>query len=181
MENKTLHQIWDQQAATTTALEPQEIIKKAAVQQNKQKIGIAVMGITTAILIAYAIWQFPQEINMFIVGLCIMIASLFVRIVIEIKSNWRKAKEIVQLDGKHYLSYLKAFYTKRKRIHFVVTPLCFGAYIFGLWQLFPYFKAEFSSGFYTYLIVSATLSLLVVGMIIINQVKKELRFLKTLV
>jgi len=180
MENKTINQIWEQQPSTLPQFPSREIIKKAATQRRNQKTGIAVMCITVGILILYAIWQFPDEINMFIAGLFLMIASLVVRIAIEIASNWRKVSGMVHLDGKQYLDYLKRFYHWRKRIHFIITPLCFGGYIFGLLQLFPYFKREFSEGFYIYLIVSGSLSIAVIAVIIINQVRKELVFLKSI-
>lgn len=180
MENNVLNDIWQRQNELVPAFQPQDIIKKAVKQRKKQQIGIAVMCLTAGILICYAVWQFPKEINWFITGLFIMIASLLVRIAIEYYSKLRKVSGLLKMDGKQYLKYLKKYYHWRKRIHFAITPICFGSYIFGLWQLFPYFKTGFSSGFYTYLIVSGVLSLLAIAILIIHQIKKELSFLKEL-
>ena len=180
MENKTLDAIWDQQPSIIPPFQSQEIIKKAVAQRRNQIIGIVVMCITVGILVLYAIWQFPDQINMFITGLFVMIASLLLRIAIEIASNWRKVAGKVGMDSRRYLEHLKKFYRWRKRIHFVITPICFGGYVIGLFQLFPYFKAEFSDGFYTYLIVSGIGSISVVAGIIIHQIRNELIFLKSL-
>ncbi|WP_194851550.1 hypothetical protein [Nonlabens antarcticus] len=181
MENKFLDAIWQEQSAAIPPFGSQEIIKKAIAQRLNQKIGMAVMCITVGILILYAIWQFPDEINMFIVGIFIMIASLTIRIAIEYYSKLRKISGLLKMDGKQYLAYLKSYYRWRKRIHFVITPVCFSGYLYGLWELFPYFKAEFSDGFYTYLIISASVSLTVIAVIIINQIRKELVFEKSLI
>ena len=180
MEIKSINEIWEQQTTAPPQFKSQQIIKQAVAQRRKQKTGIAVMCITVGILTIYAVWQLTDEINMFIVGLYIMIASLLVRIAIEIASNLKKVSGMVDLDGKQYLEHLKRFYNWRKRIHFVITPICFAGYLFGLWQLFPYFKREFSNGFYIYLVASAIISLAVIAAIIFNQVRKELVFLKSL-
>ncbi len=175
-----LDTIWDNQTAAVPAFLPKDIIKMARTQRRKQKIGMAVMSITTGILITYLIWQFPKEVNAFMIGLFIMIASMVIRIAIEYYSRLRKVAGIMQMDGKEYLGYLKTYYQWRKWVHYAITPLCFGAYLIGLIQLFPYFKAAFSSGFYTYLIVSAVVSLSMIAIIIIRQIKAELKFLKCL-
>lgn len=180
MENSILNDIWQRRIGRVPALDSQDIIKKAVQQRKRQQIGMAVMCLTAGILICYAVWQFPKEINWFITGLFIMISSLIVRIAIEYYSKLRKVSGLLNMNGKQYLKYLKSYYHWRKRIHFAITPICFGSYVFGLWQLFPYFKTEFSSGFYTYLIISGALSLTAIAILIIHQIKKELRFLRGL-
>ena len=179
MENRILNTLWQQQASTPP-LAPQDLIKKAIAQKRNQNIGIAVMSLTVGIIIAYAIWQFPEEINSFIVGLFLMISSMLVRIAVEIASRWRRVAGAIHLDGRQYLASLKNFYNWRKRIHYILTPICFGTYLIGLWLLFPYFKEAFSLGFYIYLIVSAVISLTVVAFIIVRQIKKEVLFLAEL-
>lgn len=180
MENKHLTEIWSTQSTILPSPSSQNIIKKAVVQRRNQKIGMVVMSTTVGILIPYTIWQFPEEVNWFAAGLLIMIVSLLVRIIIEYYSKLSKVSKLMTMDGKHYLRYLQTYYKRRKQIHFIITPVCFGGYLFGLWHLFPYFKTEFSNGFYIYLIVSGSLSLLVIAIIIIVQIRKELRFLNEL-
>ncbi len=180
MENNELHDIWDDMVVSVPPLQPQDLITKAMAQRRNQKAGIVVMLITVGILICYAVWQFPKEINMFITGLFLMVSFLLARIGIEYFTRLRNVSRLLELDVKNYLSYLKRYYYWRKRIHFIVTPICFGGYIFGLTQLFPYFKNVFSQGFYIYLIVSAIVSLSGVAIIIIRQAIKELQFIKKL-
>ncbi|PRP67711.1 hypothetical protein [Nonlabens agnitus] len=180
MENNIIDNIWQRQDTGANPVTPQQLIKKATTQRRKQKIGVLVMSLTVVILTAYTVWQLPNHFNTFILGLFLMIGSLIIRILIEVASRNSKVTRLLELDGKMYLQYLKRFYKRRKRIHFIITPICFAVYVLGLIQLFPYFKAEFSKGFYIYLIVSAIVSLLVIGFLITNQIKKELDFLKSL-
>lgn len=180
MENKELSNIWSAQAQELPVINSKLIIQKATMQRRNQKIGIAVMALTVAILVAYMLWQFTQELNNFMVGLFLMITSLVVRIAIELNASLNKINNLVKLSTSDFTSYLKRFYKWRKTTHYVITPSCFTMYVIGLTMLFPYFKEAFSSGFYTYLIVSAVGSLLVIAFIIYKQVRKELAFLTDL-
>jgi hypothetical protein len=180
MENNILDTIWDQQNVSVPVFQSKDLIRKAITQRRNQKIGMVVMCTTVVLLIMYAIWQFPEEINRFIVGLFIMIASLLIRIAIEYYSKLRKVSGMIHMDARQYIKYLKSYYNWRKRIHYIITPLCFSGYLLGLWQLFPYFKAAFSDGFYKYLVISGTVSLFIIAIIIIHQVRKEMRFIEEL-
>lgn len=180
MKNKSLDQIWAEQSTNIPNVAWSEISKKANAQRRKQNIGIGVMSLTLAVIIGYSIWQFPKEFNMFIVGLLIMILALVLRIGLEFYFKLQKGSQMIRLNAKEYLSYLKSYYGSRKLIHYVVTPICFGGYVCGLLLLFPYFKEAFSEGFYLYLVISGIVSLLVIAVIIVNQVIKELQFIKQL-
>ncbi len=179
MENNQLEQIWSQQPVNfkTTS---KNIIYKATVQHRKQQIGIAVMGITVVILTIYGLWIFPKTFNNFSLGLLLMIGSLLVRIMIEVAFNMAKLAKSLQLDHRAYTAFLKTYFTQRKIIHVVITPACFLTYLYGLSLLFPYFKLEFSHGFYVYCIVSAIVSLVAIAILIGVQARKELLFLTTL-
>ncbi|MBF8150829.1 hypothetical protein ITJ86_13030 [Winogradskyella sp. F6397] len=65
-------------------------------------------------------------------------------------------------------------------INFVITPICIAVYIFGFYLLLPYFKDYFSKGFYTYILISGVISLIVVIAIIVKSTIKEQRYLKQL-
>lgn len=180
MENNHLENIWMQKSEKAPAFSSKQIIEKATAHRRNQNIGIVVLIITVAIVTAYGIWQFPQKFNTFTAGLLLMVVPLIVRIGIELNSKLTKATKLVQLDTRSYKSYLTKHFAWRKVVHLVITPICFTLYIVGLCMLFPYFKNEFSQGFYIYLIVSAVISLAVVAIVIIKQVRKELSFLTTL-
>lgn len=179
MENNNLEQIWSQQPAAIK-MTSKQIIHKATVQHRKQQVGIAVMGITVVVLSIYGLWIFPKSFNNFSLGMLLMIGSLLVRIIIEVAFTMSKVSKSLQLDHRAYTNFLTGYYTQRRGIHMVITPLCFLTYLYGLLLLFPYFKQAFSHGFYVYCIVSATVSLLVIAVLIAVQAQKELAFLKTL-
>ncbi|MBF4983631.1 hypothetical protein FNJ87_04575 [Nonlabens mediterrranea] len=180
MDNDILNKVWNEHKSSHTIPEPSSIIAKANQQRRKQNIGLIVMGITVLILIAYATLYLPSSFNSFSLGLTLMVASMLVRIIIEMYSKLQKASKLASMDAKTYKLYLKRYYKWRMKINYILTPVCFAIYCYGLYLLFPYFKNEFSNGFYIYLIVSAVISLIVIGAIIINQIIKETRFLKLL-
>lgn len=180
MNNDILNKIWNENKSSQTIPRPSAIITKANQQRRKQNIGLIVMGITALILIVYAAFYLPNSFNSFSLGLILMVASILLRIIVEMYSKLQKASKIASMDTKTYNLYLKKYYKWRMKINYILTPVCFAVYCYGLYLLFPYFKREFSNGFYVYLMVSGAVSLVVVGAIIMNQIIKETRFLRLL-
>jgi SNF family Na+-dependent transporter len=178
MENNKLSTIWNKQT-TSTSTTSKQLILKAKNQRRKQIIGIIVMITTVMIVASYGVWQ-TDHFNTFALGICLMVAALSIRIIIEWLSNLNKLNGLTHMSGRAYLAHLHSFYKRRKITHYVITPLCFGTYVIGLLLLFPYFKIAFSSGFYLYLVVSGIVSLAVIILIIIRQASKELTFLREL-
>ncbi|AZQ43197.1 hypothetical protein [Nonlabens ponticola] len=178
MKNENLKSVWNDQANSISIDDSHAFLRKAKEVERKQKIGVIVMVTTVTILIIYAIAYFPTQWNWFATGLCLMIGSLAIRVIIELISKQKKLSKAVSLNAKSYVKYLQGYYRGRKTIHYVITPLCFGIYVFGLIQLFPYFKQAFSAGFYNYLVISGIVSLAVIAIIIIVQIRKEMLFLK---
>jgi hypothetical protein len=93
---------------------------------------------------------------------------------------YRKESRLIALENLAYQKYLKTYYRMRLRANYIITPLCFGVYIFGFTLLLPYFKKEFSVGFYNYILISGIVSLVIVALIILNSIAKEHRFLRQL-
>lgn len=180
MENKQLDKIWNMQNETVSIQNAEEIITKAKRQRKVQVLGVVIMGLTVLILLGFTIYVLPLQWNNFSLGLILMIGSLLFRIILEMVTMHRKKSKLIAMDAKSYRSYLKKFYQMRLIINYVVTPVCFVIYIYGFYLLLPYFKNEFSEGFYTYILISGIISLLVIAIIIINSVLKEHRFLRTL-
>jgi hypothetical protein len=180
MENDTLKNIWSIQGKDFTPSPAKDIINKAKKQRQGQYIGIGVMGITVLILVAYSIYFATTFWNNFTLGLVLMISSLLFRIVLEVITVYKKENRLIEMDSKSYHSYLKKHYRLRLIINYYITPLCFIIYAYGFYLLLPFFKREFSNGFYNYLLVSGILSILVVLGIVINSVVKERRFFKEL-
>ncbi|RNC86387.1 MAG: hypothetical protein ED556_08830 [Winogradskyella sp.] len=180
MENNLLNELWDNQGLDISKPEALDIISKAKKQRQGQYIGIAVMATTVLVLIAYIIYVGMKRWNDFNLGLTLMISSLLFRIIIEFMSLHVKEKKLISLDSKTYRNYLKLHYKRRFYIHFVVTPLCFLVYIFGMSKLFPYFKSYFSESVYTYFLISGILSILFISGIVIKGIIEELRYFKDL-
>tara|TARA_R110002049_G_C9133216_1_gene559144 strand:- start:105 stop:653 length:549 start_codon:yes stop_codon:yes gene_type:complete len=180
MENDNLSKLWELQGNDSSNFNPKDIITKAKKQRNGQYISITVMTLTAVIIIIYVFYYAFNQWNTFNLGLIFMISSLILRIILEFHSLYRKEKQLISLTQKSYLAYLKKYYKTRQIINCTITPVCITVYIFGFYLLLPYFKEYFSNGFFTYIIVSGVISLIVVIVIIVKSTIKEQRYLKQL-
>ena len=180
MKNDLLSQIWKSQKKEVALDESENIIKKARKQRNGQFITLTVLSITVIILVAYFIRYAVSTWNNFSLGLLLMISSLIFRIILEYATIYRKQSQLIVLDNRSFQKYLKRYSRTRLRINYIVTPLCFGTYVYGFTMLLPYFKNEFSTGFYQYILISGIVSLLVLLGIVIHSVLKEKNLLKQL-
>lgn len=180
MENDQLTQIWDSQKKESPLMNPGQIIKKADKLRKKQFIGVAVMSITVVVLLIYAGYYASGRWNDFTLGLVLMIGSLTFRVILEFISLYRKESRLIALDNRAFKHYLKKHYKLRLKINYFITPLCFAVYVYGLLKLLPYFKQAFSAGFYTYILISGFVSLLVIAVIIVNNILNENKFLNQL-
>ena len=180
MDNDKLNQLWNNDSTTPNLIQPEAIVQKAKSNRQRHYIGIVVLSITVVIITIYAVAFFPKNFNNFSLGLLLMIIPLVFRIALEFASIYKKQSKLVEMDSKGYHNYLKRFYSLRKVVNYIITPICFGIYVYGLSLLFPYFKREFSEGFYTYLIVSGIISLMAIAFIIIRGIVKENRFYREL-
>ncbi len=179
MENDKLSQIWKSQNNNLTLDAPENIIHKAKKQRKGQWITIAVLSITVIILLLFTT-KFVNSWNHFTFGLMLMISSLVFRLIIELITMYRKESQLIVLDSPSFQQYLKKHYKIRLTINYIITPICFAIYIYGFTTLLPYFKQEFSKGFYSYILVSGFISLFVIAVIIIKTIVKERAFLKQL-
>jgi hypothetical protein len=179
MENDILNNIWSSQDKTTVS-NPEAIINKAKKQRRRQYGSILIMGLTVIILIGFTIFVSPSQWNNFTLGLLLMISSLVFRITLELGTIYLKDQKLIILDNKSYKSYLKRHYKSRLWVHYLITPICLAIYIYGFYLLLPYFKREFSEGFYLYILISGFGSIAGIIAIIIYSIRKELRFLNKL-
>lgn len=180
MEKDLLNKNWESSVNHAVADLSIDIIKIAKKQRNAQLITLGILSTTVLIIVIYASYYAMNQWTSFNTGLLCMILSLVFRIVLEFFSILKKENNLISLDHKAYRTYLKKYYRNRMRIHYVVTPFTVCVYIFGFVLLLPYFKAAFSTFFYTYLIISGVLSMLIIIGIIINSIVKEQKFLNRL-
>ncbi len=180
MKNDHLTHVWNSQKNSSPLTNPDTIIKKAKKQRNGQFVSITIMSITVLVLLVYAISVISNPWNDFSIGLLLMISSLTFRIILELFSLYRKESQLMSLNTNAFHDYLKKHYRLRLKINYMITPLCFGIYLYGFLKLLPYFKREFSVNFYTYILISGFASLFVIALIIVNTIVKEHNFLKQL-
>ena len=180
MENDFLDKVWNAQNDNLNLTSPNDIINKAKHQRKGQYITIIVLSVTVAILIVYALYFVTNQWNSFSLGLLLMISSLVFRIILELATIYRKEKQLISMPQKSYYTYLKKHYNMRLIINYLITPICMAIYIYGFYLLLPYFKAYFSEGFYTYLLISGTGSIAVICVVIVKSIIKEQRYLRQL-
>ena len=177
----TIKQQWAQREIPL----PQEndflnIIEKSKSIRNKQIIGQWVLGITLLVLIAFFFYIAAYKNSQLFLGLGTMIGSLVLRIGIEFMAMIKKTHLPADRDLIGYTNQLIRFYSKRKYIHFIVTPMLFLSYIVGFLMLLPSFKQEFSVGFYIYILVSSSVVFIALTVLIGYQIRKELNVLREL-
>ncbi len=178
MKNDQLTQLWNSQKNDVPHESPEQIIRKARKQRDRQYISIAVMSITVLVLILYTLYYGPHRWNNFTFGLVLMISSLVFRVILEFVSLYQKENRLISLDSRSFQEYLKKHYTLRLKINYIITPICFAMYVFGFTKLLPYFKQEFSEGFYIYILISGFASFVILSIIIVNSILKESHFLR---
>jgi len=155
MEKDKLNQLWNDQNDMLQSLSSNDIKKRAKKQRKGQFITILILSITVLVLIVFTIYVGVSQWNNFTLGLTLMISSLVFRVLLEFITLHRKDQQLISLDHKSFREYLKRYYKLRLKINYVITPLCFALYVIGFVKLLPYFKAELSEWFYTFMTLEA--------------------------
>ena len=143
----------------------------------KQFWAIVVLGISILFFSWYSLVYVGFRFSSFHAGLSLMFFSLLLRLIIEYKSYTSFRRIDIRSDFTNYTRRITEFYRGRKKIHYVVTPMLSGAYITGFMLLLPVFKKSFSTGFFWYLVISGWSLLILFTVLLIRQIKKEMRLL----
>ncbi|WP_400075864.1 hypothetical protein [Winogradskyella sp. R77965] len=165
-------------AGTSKGLE--NVYRKTNELKKKQQISNIVLGTTVAILIIFFFYVKAYLEVKATLALGLMIMALIVRIIIEFLSISSLKNINYNLDFKSFKEKLSGYYKRRVKTHYIFTPIILVLYVIGFLILMPYFKVGLSSGFYTYIQVSAVVVLVIGVVLIFNQAKKELFILKGL-
>ena len=177
----TLKSQWNNQKG----LEPKsedftQVTKKLKGVRLKQRMTNLVLLATFGVLVFFFIYISAYKNTTLTIGLSLMMGSLLLRVLIE-SFSMRKLKSMDALmDVNKFKKKLIAYYKNRTRTHYVATPIIVLAYSIGFVILLPLFKKNLSSGFYNYIVISAIVVLLVLGVLIIKTIKEELRELRAL-
>lgn len=180
-EFENLKSQWNAQTEQTAPNDgANSIIKTVVGIKAKQKISNIILGITMAVLLGFALYVSAYKATTAMIALSLMIGILVVRIAVEMISITNLSKLNPAEDAEKYKSNLINYYAKRKKVHFILTPLLILIYCVGFVMLMPYFKSSLSEGFYTYIQVSSVIILIILGAFIYRQIKKEMNVLDEL-
>ncbi|WP_026730054.1 hypothetical protein [Flavobacterium denitrificans] len=179
-----LQDTWNQQTESNLKPEATDLIQKAEAHTKMIKRNHfwtrLILSLSSILLIAYYIWVAAYKHTIFNIGLCIMITMLLLRIILE----WVSEKKLENLKSDatliEYSKQAHQFYSWRKKIHYIFTPVIYLVYIAGFIFLLPVFKANFSHGFYLYILISGFGFFLIFGLFMIRKIKKELALLQFL-
>jgi len=183
-EFEDLQNLWNKQTETDVNRSPEEIIKKAEITikkvRQKHLWTIAVLCTTSAILITYFLWFSIYRLQVFALGLGMMAGVLLLRSAVEWWSHVRMGKINSNLTLLDYTEKMQSFYTWRKKIHFIFTPIIYVLYFSGFVIALPELEPYVSKGMYWYIIISGTLFCVGFAFYIFREAKKEIKTLEFL-
>ena len=177
-EFKDLKSQWDSQTEINIPEDgAASVMTKVKAIKTKQQITNWVLSITSMVLIFFFFYINAYNNTLVTLGLFLMIGSLLVRIGIEFFSL-KKLKELdITTDHVSFKQAMTRYYKNRITTHYIMTPVIFTLYIIGFVILLPFFKDSLSSGFYTYVIVSGIVVLVLLAILISKEIRKELKVL----
>ncbi|HZK08626.1 MAG TPA: hypothetical protein VFC92_10545 [Bacteroidales bacterium] len=156
------------------------IIEKTRKIQTRQIISQVVLSVTAIILIGFFFYVSAYTNSRATLGLLLMIGSLLLRIIIEIKYKLDDKKIDFSQSAKVLHQKLVHYHKIRLAVNYILSPILFATYIIGFVLLLPVFKANLSEGFYTYVQWSSFLIFVFLALFICYQIRKELRELRYL-
>ncbi len=154
-----------------------KVVDKINAIRSKQRITNIVLGATVMVLIAFFLYISAHKFPPVMIGLLIMMGSLLIRISLEFYSINYLKKMNVSVVYEAFKSQMVTYYRQRIKVHFIATPLIIISYCIGFVLLLPAFKANLSNGFYNYILVSAIVVLIGLGLFIAMEIKKEISLL----
>ena len=110
----------------------------------------------------------------------LMLGGVFIRILAELWGQSTLRRINPGQDARTYSQRLRRFYGQRKWVHYGLTPLALGAYVWGFVILMPVVRSELSPGLYAYVQISGVVILVALLWLIIRELRRELRMLQSL-
>jgi hypothetical protein len=176
-----MQQIWNRQPACAATPQPEAVIKAA--QKNTRAIRanhlvtMALLSVTMLVLVVYFFLYTDFSFSRFFTGLLLMAGSMLLRVAAEYLSFRRFRRIDIRSDFVTYTKHITEFYSRRKKIHFYLTPLILLLYFTGFVILLPVFRQVLSPGFYLYILISGALFCGFFVWFITRHIKKEMRLL----
>jgi hypothetical protein len=175
-----LKSLYKSQSEVPVDIGSKQIISKSRFLRRKLLATQLVLGTTVLVLLYFFFYISAYRVPAVAIALSVMIGVLVLRILLEFFSMmWLKRLEFTSKYSLFNIK-LKKYHFFRRIIQFIATPLLFFIYIGGFIALLPFFKENLSAGFYQYIWISGIVIFLVLGLIIGNDIRKELKLLKIL-
>ena len=182
MTFQDLEQTWQEQAPAKHPLSSEEVATKAKASlrqmRTKQTYTLIILGVTCLILAGFYIYIEAYNDLWSGLGILVMLLSLVLRMGLEVYHNQKLKNIDPTQDQQTFLQQHQSYFKQRQWVHFGFTPLVYLLYFWGFWQMLPAFKANLSSGFYTYILISGSLVFIGLAVFIGYHIKKELRDLR---
>lgn len=176
-----IKQQWaDRELPTPPKQGSQRIIERSAQIRKKQQITQVVLGISLLILLLFFFYISAYNHTQTFLGLGLMIGCLLIRVILEYLSELRKGNLPVDDTLKGFHKKLEVYYNRRKKLHYIITPVLLGSYIIGFLLLLPSFSENLSPGFYTYVLISSVVVFVCLAVLIVVQIRRELHILENI-
>ncbi len=176
-----IQELWDSQSPMNSPVRADEIIRKAENHLKKIRrnhIGtIVILSVVVTVLVAYFGWVGLTRWTLFTTGLSLMIGMLVWRIILELISAKRFSRIKPDNSFSEYSEKITAFYTWRRKVHVVLTPLIYLSYIVGFVMLLPAFKANLGAGMFWFSVISGSAFFIGFGLYMIHLIRKEIMML----
>lgn len=176
-----LENIWGNQKDSSLKPSTKQLIEKAKSDADKVRsqfrTTVLILSITCVVLLVYMLVYKTYFHPVLFACNGLMIGLLLIRIGLEWYSYVSLKKVSFALSAKDQITKTEQFYTRRKQINFVLTPLIFVAYWAAFYYLAPLFKANLSHGMYTYVMVSGAILFIGLAVLIFRSIRQEMQIL----
>ncbi|MEO9952308.1 hypothetical protein [Nonlabens sp.] len=148
--------------------------------KNKNRITIAVLITTVAVLVAYLIWVGYAAPVSFYLGLFLMVGSIGYRVIAELISTQKLSQIALDNSYHNHKSAIEKYYNSRLILHKVLTPIILVVYWVGFVILIPTFKENLSDFWFNYTWISSIPIAIAMILFIRYHIKKEYAILNKL-
>lgn len=176
-----LENIWGSQKEISPKQAAIELIKKAGEDSDRIKkkflFTILILGITCLSLVGYMVVYKTYAVQILFICNTMMILLLLIRIGLEWNSYRTLNKLSFTTNTRQLVAQTEKFYTQRKQVNFILSPLIFLTY----WGVFYFLEAPFkealSNAMYQYIMISGIVLFVGLAVIISRSIRQEMAIL----
>lgn len=176
-----LENIWGSQKEISPKQAAIELIKKAGEDSDRIKkkflFTILILGITCLSLVGYMVVYKTYAVQILFICNTMMILLLLIRIGLEWNSYRTLNKLSFTTNTRQLVAQTEKFYTQRKQVNFILSPLIFLTY----WGVFYFLEAPFkealSNAMYQYIMISGIVLFIGLAVIISRSIRQEMAIL----